>query len=93
MPLMDPRPPPRNQSGRRPATSQLEATGLVRAFLAELDPLDRELIQLKYTQDLSYADIAKRTKLTVSNVGYKLHHLLRNLASSLRQAGITDSKG
>lgn len=75
------------------ATSQLEATGLVRAFLAELEPRDRELIHLKYTQDLSYADIAKRTDLTISNVGYKLHHLLRNLASSLRQAGITDSQG
>ena len=75
------------------ATAQLEATGLVRAFLAELDPKDRQLIQLKYTQDKSYAEIAKQTDLTVSNVGYKLHHLLRNLASSLRQAGITDSQG
>jgi RNA polymerase sigma factor (sigma-70 family) len=75
------------------ATSQFEATGLVRAFLAELEPEDRELIHLKYTQDLSYADIAAKTDLTVSNVGYKLHHLLRNLASSLRQAGITDSRG
>ena len=73
--------------------SQLEATGMVRAFLAELEPLDRELINLKYTQDKSYAEIAKQTELSVSNVGYKLHHLLRNLASSLRQAGITDSKG
>jgi len=75
------------------ATSQLEANGLVRAFLAELEPKERELIQLKYTQDLSYSEIAERTELTVGNVGYKLHHLLRNLASSLRQAGITDSKG
>ena len=75
------------------ATAQLEATGLVRAFLADLEPLDRQLIQLKYTEDLSYAEIAKRTQLSVSNVGYKLHHLLRNLASSLRQAGVSDSKG
>lgn len=73
--------------------AQLEATGMVRAFLAELEPLDRELIHLKYTQEKSYAEIARVTELTVSNVGYKLHHLLRNLASSLRQAGITDSRG
>lgn len=75
------------------ATSQLEATGFVRAFLAELEPLDRQLIHLKYTQDLSYAEIAAATKLSVSNVGYKLHHLLKNLAISLRQAGISDSRG
>ena len=75
------------------ATSQLEATGLVRAFLAQLEPKDRELIHLKYNQDKTYAEIAKQTDLTIGNVGYKLHHLLRNLASSLRQAGITDSKG
>ena len=84
-----------DQKNPRPdqATAQLEANGLVRAFLAELEPKDRELIHLKYNRDLSYAEIAKATQLTVSNVGYKLHHLLRNLASSLRQAGITDSKG
>ena len=75
------------------ATSQLEATGLVRAFLAQLDPKDRELIHLKYTQDKSYAEIAKQTDLTIGNVGYTLHHLLRNLASSLRQAGVSDSRG
>ena len=75
------------------ATAQLEATGLVRAFLAELEPKDRELIHLKYTQDKSYAQIAEQTELTISNVGYKLHHLLRNLAASLRNAGIHDSQG
>jgi RNA polymerase sigma factor (sigma-70 family) len=75
------------------ATSQLETKGQVMAFVSQLNPQDQQLIHLKYTQDKSYAEIAKETELTVGNVGYRLHHLLRNLASSLRQAGIQDSRG
>ncbi len=75
------------------AVGKLEASGMVRLFLAELKENDRELIRLKYTEDLKYADIAERTGLSVSNVGYRLHHLLRGLASSLQQVGVTGSAG
>ena len=37
---------------------------------------------------LSLADISERTGLSVSNVGYRLHHILKELASKLRSRGI-----
>ena len=72
--------------------ARLEAIGNLRALLADLAPADQEIVHLKYTEDLRYTQIAERTGLSVSNVGYKLHHVLRGLASSLRQTGI-DSSG
>lgn len=72
---------------------RMEAAGMVRLFLAELEPVDRELVRLKYHEGLKYAEIATRTGLSVGNVGYRLHHLLRGLAVSLNRLGITGSGG
>lgn len=69
-----------------------EIIGLMRMHLSELKPEDRELIRLKYTEDLKYAQIGERTGQTVSNVGYRLHHLLKSLATSLRKDGVNTSK-
>jgi RNA polymerase sigma-70 factor (ECF subfamily) len=65
-----------------------EAIGTLRLLLSELDPDDARLIDLKYRQQQSYAAIAATTGLSIGNVGYKLHHLLKSLAQSLRQVGI-----
>ena len=70
-----------------------EAVGLMRMLLAEMSPEDRALIQLKYHDDLKYQEISRRTGLSVGNVGYRLHHLLKGLAESLRRAGIEGSQG
>ena len=70
-----------------------EAVGQVRLLLAEMPPEDRALIQLKYHDDLKYQEISRRTGLTVGNVGYRLHHLLKGLAENLRRAGIEGSQG
>jgi RNA polymerase sigma factor (sigma-70 family) len=70
-----------------------EAVGLVRLLLTELNEEDRELIQLKYLHELKYQEISRRTGLSVSNVGYRLHHLLKGLADGLRRAGIDGSQG
>lgn len=80
---------------RLPAESlgREEAVGLVRLLLAEMPPEDRDLIQLKYHDDLKYQEISRRTGLSVGNVGYRLHHLLKELADNLRQAGIEGSQG
>lgn len=75
------------------AAGKLEAAGMVRIFMAELEETDRELLRLKYTEDFKYAAIAAETGLSVGNVGYRLHHLLRGLATSLRQVGISGSAG
>ncbi len=70
-----------------------EAVGLVRLLLAELPQEDRALIQLKYHDDLKYQEISRRTGLSVGNVGYRLHHLLKSLADNLRRSGIEGSQG
>jgi RNA polymerase sigma-70 factor (ECF subfamily) len=75
------------------ALGRMEAVGMVRLLVAEMAQEDRDLIQLKYSDDLRYQEISKRTGLSVGNVGYRLHHLLKTLADSLRRAGIEGSEG
>ena len=70
-----------------------EALGTMRMLLAELPEEEQILVKLKFVEELSYAGISENTGLSVSNVGYKLHQLLKNLASSMRQAGIENSHG
>jgi len=71
---------------------QMEAIGLVKMLLAEMSEEDRKLIRMKYNDDLKYRDISQRTGISVGNVGYRLHHLLKGLADTLRQAGIEGSQ-
>ena len=68
----------------------LEALGVLRTALQELDAVDRQLGNLKYFQNLRYIDISAKTGLSVSNVGYRLHHILKELASKLRPLGIDE---
>ncbi len=70
-----------------------EAVGMMRLLLAEMSEEDRNLIRLKYNDDLKYQEISQRTGLSVSNVGYRLHHVLKGLADALRHAGIEGSRG
>jgi len=65
-----------------------EGVGLVRLGLKSLDPRSRELIRLKFEENLSYKEISARTGLTTSNVGYLLHHSLKSLAAELVKAGL-----
>ncbi|MEM7014696.1 MAG: RNA polymerase sigma factor [Verrucomicrobiota bacterium] len=71
---------------------RMEAAGHVRLIMEELKEEDRELVRLKYFEDLKYKEIAERTGLSVGNVGYRLHHILKQLADKLRQLGIEGSK-
>jgi RNA polymerase sigma-70 factor (ECF subfamily) len=67
---------------------RLEGIGLVRIGLETLDERSRELIRLKFHEDLSYRDIGARTGLSPSNVGYILHHALKTLATELAKTGV-----
>src|SRR5258706_4129344 len=60
-----------------------EGIGLVRLSLAALDERSREVVRLKFDEDLSYKQISERTGLTVSHVGYLLHHALKTIAAEL----------
>ena len=75
------------------ALGRLEAIGTLQLLIAELAPDDRALIALKYHDNLKYDQISERTGLSVGNVGYKLHHALKNLADSLRRLGIESPEG
>jgi RNA polymerase sigma factor (sigma-70 family) len=78
----DPQPLPDEQIAR------WEGIGLVRLSLAALDERSRNLVQLKFTEGLSYQEISGRTGLTVGHVGYLLHHALKSLAGELARNGV-----
>jgi RNA polymerase sigma-70 factor (ECF subfamily) len=71
---------------------RMETIGTLRLLIAELPEPDRTLIELKYDENLHYEQISQRTGLSVGNVGYKLHHLMKRLADSLRQLGVESAE-
>lgn len=75
------------------ALGKLEAIGTLQLLISELPEPDKTLVSLKYLSGLRYEEIANQTNLTVSNVGYKLHHILKSLATSLRHLGIESAEG
>jgi RNA polymerase sigma factor (sigma-70 family) len=80
--LQDPQPLPDEQIAR------WEGIGLLRLSLAALDARSRELIRLKFNEELSYKEISVRTGLTTGNVGYMLHHAIKAVADELARNGL-----
>lgn len=70
-----------------------EAVGVLRMLIAEMPKEEQQLILWKYAASLSYDEISKRTGLSVSNVGYKLHHLLKAMADAMRRMGVESLEG
>jgi len=67
---------------------RLEGIGLVRISLEALDARSRQLVRLKFHDDLSYKEIAARTGLSAGNVGFILHHALKTIAAELTKTGV-----
>ena len=65
-----------------------EGIGLVRLSLETLDARSREIVRLKFNEDLSYQEISARTGLKVGHVGYLLHHALKDIATELARTGV-----
>ncbi len=78
----DPQPLPDEQIAR------WEGIGLVRLSLKSLDDRSRELIRLRFNEDLSYKEISACTGLAVGHVGYLLHHALKAVADELARNGV-----
>ena len=78
----DPQPLPDEQIAR------WESIGLVRLSLETLDDRSRELIRLKFNENLSYQEISARTGLKTGHVGYLLHHALKAIAAELGKTGV-----
>lgn len=72
---------------------RMEAMGTLKILIEELPAADRELIQLKYHDELTYGNIGEQLKLSAGTVGYKLHHLLKTLSESLKKYGVHSSRG
>ncbi len=66
-----------------------ENVGLAMLCLNKLDAVARDIVRLKFVEELSYKEISERTGLKVGNVGYKLHHALKQLAFELEQIGVS----
>jgi RNA polymerase sigma factor (sigma-70 family) len=79
---VDPEPLPDEQIVRT------ESIGLVRLSLENLDERSRELVNLKFKENLSYKQISERTGLTIGHVGYLLHHALNEMAEELARNGV-----
>ena len=78
----DPQPLPDEQIAR------LEGIGLVRLGMEALDERSREVVRLKFTENLSYKEISVRTGLKIGHVGYLLHHALKAMAEELSKNGV-----
>jgi RNA polymerase sigma factor (sigma-70 family) len=70
-----------------------EAIGIVRMLIAEMPEEDRNLINLKFQEGLKYGEISSRTGLSVGNVGFRLHNVLKALLDGMKRAGIEGSEG
>lgn len=67
---------------------RLEGIGQVRLCIESLDERSRELVRLRFNEDLSYKEISARTGLNVGHVGYLLHHALKAIADELARNGV-----
>jgi len=70
------------------AVEAREVQTIVARELHALPPNQREVLLLKIQEGRSYREIGEITGLSTGNVGYLIHHGLRNLAHRLKAAGI-----
>ena len=78
----DPQPLPDEQIAR------LEGIGLVRLGMEVLDERSREVLRLKFTENLSYKEISAKTGVKMGHVGYLIHHALKAMAEELSKNGV-----
>lgn len=65
-----------------------EGIGLVRLVLETLDDRSKQIIRLRFDDDLSYQEISDRLGLKVGHVGYLLHHALKSMAVELARTEV-----
>jgi len=83
MPLYDER--PSGAPGPAAVLERRESANALFLLLDELSANQREVIRLKFQNDLSYREIADITQLSVTNVGFLLHTGLKKLRALLRE--------
>ena len=88
MTLPDNRPCP--GPGPSDTIEQRENADSIFELLDALSPNQREVIRLKFQNELSYREIADVTKLTVTNIGFLIHTGLKKLRALLREQPAPD---
>lgn len=68
-----------SDAGPEAAALNLDHRGRLLALLATLSERQQEVVRLKFQHEMSYAEIAQVTGLSVANVGYLLHMALKRL--------------
>jgi RNA polymerase sigma-70 factor (ECF subfamily) len=76
--------PPR----QRGALQRKEAMDLALEHMRKLKPEEQQVVILRLQEGMSYREIAEVTKRSEGNVGCILHHAVKKLAKSLKQAGV-----
>jgi RNA polymerase sigma-70 factor (ECF subfamily) len=69
---------------------QRETADSIFDLLDALSPNQREVIRLKFQNDLSYREIADLTKLSVTNIGFLIHTGLKKLRALLGEQPAQD---
>jgi len=89
MPLPEDRPDPEPGPAAQAESRDTEQSLL--RLLEQLSANQREVIRLKFQNDLSYKEIAEITRLSVTNVGFLIHTGLKKLrALALEQPDFSD---
>jgi len=91
MPLPEDR--PSGAPGPAAVLEQQESSASLFRLLEALSPNQREVIRLKFQNDLSYREIAEVTQLSVTNVGFLLHTGLKKLRELLREQSAPEDFG
>jgi RNA polymerase sigma-70 factor (ECF subfamily) len=64
---------------------QTDSAAAALRLLDQLSPNQREVIRLKFQNDLSYKEIAAVTELSVTNVGFLIHTGLKKLRALMQE--------
>lgn len=67
---------------------RVEGIQIVRDSLGSMDERSRELLELKFSEGLSYKEISSRTGVSVGHVGYLLHHAVKSIGAKLSKSGV-----
>lgn len=79
---------PDGSDSPRLALEKLQRLHTVQTLIEGLPEREKQLLKLKFEEELSYKEISQVTGLSVSNVGYVLCQTIRSLQNSLREENL-----
>jgi len=67
-----------------------EVIDFIMSQMSSLDERAKKVVELKFQNDFSYKQISQQMGISVSNVGYILHHAIKDLGARLKKGGFWD---